>query len=277
VTDQPSTLTTPARNGRTRIIDTFAAYVRIDVVEDLMFPATLAFRYVAVLVPVFLYLFQADFLDARTRYPGTLIGISVAAALQDGLTGVTARLQFAQERGTLETYLVEPVPWLLIPIAMNIWRSVMGMVTAGLMLTMGCLAGGVRIDVANLPAFVLVLVLGMAACNAVGLLAASFLVLFKRGDPIIVLYGLAASLLGGALFSINVLPGWLRWMSYLVPHAYVISAERELLDPASAGGGIPLGAALVSLVVFCVAGLSVGLNLFHRTLQYARRIGVLST
>jgi ABC-2 type transport system permease protein len=263
--------------SKTSVRDTFAAYLRLDIVEDLMFPASVAFRYVAVLVPVVVYLFQAQFLHAQALYTSTLIGISVAAALQDALTGFTARLQFAQERGTLETYLVEPVPWRLIPIAMNVWRSVMGMVTAGLMLGVGCLLGGARINIAGLPAFVLVLVLGVAACNAVGLLAASFMVLFKRGEPIIALYGLAASFLGGALFSIDVLPGWLRWMSYLVPHAYVISAERVLLDPTSHGGGISLRTALISLVVFCIVAFTAGLALFNRSLEYARKIGVLST
>lgn len=266
------------RRGAVRTgIGTFTAYLRLDIIEDLMFPVSTALRFVAVFVPVFLYLFQAEFLGAQQQYTATLIGISVAAALQESLTAFTSRLQSAQERGTLETYLVEPVPWRLIPLAMNVWRSLMGMVIAGLMLAMGCLVGGAQINVANLPAFVLVLLLGVAACNGVGLFAASFLILFKRGEPVIMLYGLAASLLGGALFSIDVLPGWIRWMSYLVPHAYVISAERELLDPASTGAGIPLVPALISLVVFCVIAFTLGLALFDRALQYARRIGVLST
>lgn len=260
---------------RTRVIDVFAAYLRIDIIEDSMFPASTALRYVVVVFPVFLYLFQADYLGARDKYTSTLIGISVAAALQDALTGFTVRLQGAQERGVLETYLVEPVPWRLIPIAMNVWRSLTGMVVAGLMLGVGCLVGA-RITIAGLPMFVLVLMLGIAACNAVGVLAASFLVLFKRGEPVISLYGVAAAFLGGALFTINVLPPWLRWMSYLVPHAYVISAEREQLDPGS-GGGISVGTALVSLVLFCAVAFTVGLWLFNRALQYARRIGVLST
>jgi len=267
----------PRRGAVRTALGTFNAYLRLDIVEDMMFPVSTALRFVAVVIPVFLYLLQAEFLGAQEQYTATLIGISVAAALQEALTAFTSRLQAAQERGTLETYLVEPVPWRLIPLAMNVWRSLMGMVIAGLMLAMGCLVGGANINVANLPAFVLVLLLGVAACNGVGLFAASFLVLFKRGEPVIMLYGLAASLLGGALFSIDVLPGWIRWMSYLVPHAYVISAERQLLDPASSGAGIPLVPALVSLIVFCLVAFTVGLSLFDRALQYARRIGVLST
>jgi ABC-2 type transport system permease protein len=272
-----ATIDPQRHTGARAAFGTFVAYLRFDIVEDLTFPAATALRYLTVFIPVFLYLFQAEFLGAREQYLGTLIGISVAAALQDALTAFTARLQVAQERGTLETYLVEPASWRLIPLAMNVWRSLNGMVVAGLMLAMGCLVGGVDVKASNLPWFVLVLALGVVACNGVGLFAASFLVLFKRGDPVTLLYGLAASLLGGALFSIDVLPSWIRWMSYLVPHAYVISAERELLDPATSGGGIALTTALVCLVVFCLIAFTAGLHLFGKVLELARKIGVLST
>jgi ABC-2 type transport system permease protein len=102
-------------------------------------------------------------------------------------------------------------------------------------------------------------------------------VLFKRGEPILAAYGLIASLLGGALFSIDVLPLWIRWASYLVPHAYVISASRSLLVPGYSGGGISLGPAMIALLLFCGVGLFVALRLFDRALEYARRAGLLIT
>ena len=82
--------------ARTRVRATFAAYLRLDVIEDMMFPTSTAFRYVAVFVPVFMYMFQVEFLHARAQYTATLVGISVAAALQDALSGFTTRLQIAQ-------------------------------------------------------------------------------------------------------------------------------------------------------------------------------------
>ena len=69
----------------------------------------------------------------------------------------------------------------------------------------------------------------MTACNVIGMLAAGCLILFKRGDPVIMFYGLSASVLGGALFPVSALPEWIRWASYLVPHTYVITAVRNLL------------------------------------------------
>ncbi len=264
------------RGRRKKLYDTFSAYMRMDIIEDRMFPLSTGMRYLAVLIPVVMYFFQADFLGARAQYGATLVGISVAAGLMDALTGFTARLQFAQERGTLETYLVEPVSWRLIPIAMNVWRSLTGVLVSMLMLLVGY-ALGANIELAHLPMFMVVLFLGMAACNAVGVFAASFLVLFKRGEPVIALYGMAAAVLGGSLFPISTLPEWIRWASYLVPHAYVITAARAILLTDPPAGQMSVGTACAGLIVFCLVAFGVGLWLFERTLQYARRAGVLST
>jgi ABC-2 type transport system permease protein len=248
----------------------------MDVIEDRMFPMSTTLRYVVVLVPVLMYYFQADFLGTGDQYATILVGVIVAAGLQDALTGFTSRLQMAQERGTLETYLVEPVSWRLIPVAMNVWRSITGMLLSVLMLGLGCVLGA-DINLAGIPAFLVILVLGMVACNAVGVFAASFLVLFKRGEPVIALYGVAAAFVGGSLFAISVLPGWIRWTSYLVPHSYVISAARGVLVRNPPPGEMGALTACCALIVFCAVAFSIGLWLFEQTLQFARRSGVLST
>ncbi|WBB69603.1 ABC transporter permease [Micromonospora sp. WMMD812] len=256
-------------------LDTCAAYVRIDLVEERMFPLTTILRYAAVVFPVLLYFFQGTFLNATDAFVFMLIGASVTTGFQDALTALTNRLQFAQERGTLETYLVEPVPWALIPIAMNIWRTVTGTVMACFMVAFGCLLGA-RIEWRAIPFALLIFLVGIAACNAIGTLAASFIILFKRGEPVIMLYSLAAAVLGGTLFPISVLPDWIRWVSYLVPHSYVISAERQLLMANPPAEGLSPLTSLLVLVGFCMAMFAVGLVVFDRSLKLARKLGILS-
>lgn len=270
-------VTVNRRSWLRKAMDTVEAYVRIDLVEERMFPASTMLRYLAVVFPVLLYYFQTSFLGTGKQvFVLTLTGIAITAGLQDALTGLTARLQFAQERGTLETYLVEPVPWALIPLAMNIWRSVTGGAMACLMVGIGC-ALGAPIRVSAIPLALVVLALGIAACNAIGTLAASFLILFKRGEPVIMIYGLAAGVLGGALFPTTVLPSWIRWMSYLVPHSYVINAERQLLMTDPPAGGMSPGLSILVLLGFCAVTFTVGLAVFDRSLNVARKWGILST
>jgi ABC-2 type transport system permease protein len=259
-----------------KVMDTLEGYIRIDLVEERMFPAATVLRYLAVVFPVLLYYFQSTYLKmGNDVFMVMLIGIAVTAGLQDALTGLTGRLNFALERGTLETYLVEPVPWALIPVAMNIWRSFTGGVLAVVMVGVGLALGG-RVEVSSIPLALLVLFLGIVACNAVGTFAAAFIVLFKRGEPVVMLYGLAASVVGGALFPIGVLPDWIRWISYLVPHSYVISAERQLLLATPPAGEMPAATSIAILAGFCVVTFALGLFIFDRSLRLARRLGILS-
>lgn len=251
------------------------AFTRLDVVEEITYPLAAAFRWVSILFPVTVYFFQARFLGASDSYAATLIGVAVAYALQNALTGFGSRLQVAQDRGTFETLLVEPVPWRLVPLAMNIWRTSTGLVGTAIMLVVGALLGA-ELRPAGIPALLGLLVLGVLAANAVGLLSASLLVLAKRSDPVLALYGLVASLLGGTLFSIEVLPPWLRIFSWAVPHTYVISAAREVLMVEPVEGGMSLTTAVTGLVIFNLVVFGSGSVLFGRSLQYARRMGLLS-
>jgi ABC-2 type transport system permease protein len=265
------------RRGRFRkVVDTLEGYIRIDLVEERMFPATTIMRYLAVAFPVLLYYFQSTFLAMSEQvFLMMIIGTAVIAGLQDALTGLTSRLNFAMERGTLETYLVEPVPWALIPVAMNIWRSFTGAVLACVMVGMGVLLGA-PIETGAIPLALLVLFLGILACNALGSFAAAFIVLFKRGEPVVALYSLAAAVLGGALFPIEVMPVWIRWMSYLVPHSYVINAARQLLMAEPPPAEVSAGWSIAILAVFCVVTFVAGLYVFDRALRLARRLGILS-
>ena len=254
----------------------FAAYLRIDIIEERMFPLSSVMRYTSVVIPVVTYFFMAEYQGTEKQYPTILIGIAVAFGLQDALIGFTSRLTFAQERGILETYLVEPVSWWLIPVAMNLWRTAMGITVTLVMLLVGW-GLGADLDMANFAIFMVILLLGVLACNAVGVFAASFLVVFKRGEPVISVYGMLAAFLGGSFFAISVLPGWIRWASYLIPNTYAISAARSTLIPGHAHGDANVVVACLVLAGFSLFAFTVGLRVFHRSLQYARRTGILST
>ena len=259
-----------------KVLNTVEAYVRIDLVEERMFPATSIMRYIAAVFPVLLYYFQSSFLAISGQlFVVMIVGTAVVAGLQDALTALTSRLNFAMERGTLETYLVEPVPWALIPVAMNVWRSCTGALLACFMVAVGWLLGA-PIQGSGVPGALLVLFLGIIACNALGTFAASFIVLFKRGEPVVMLFSLATAVLGGALFPINVLPEWIRWASHLIPQTYVISAIRQLLIADVPPDGLSVGSSIGILAAFSVVSFTAGIFVFDRALRLARRLGILS-
>lgn len=260
----------------------FAAFTRLAMIEDLSYPMSIVFQQLALIIPVFLYFFVARLFDQGAGhgsvvdyYSYVAIGVSVAALLQAALASFGNLLQYAQDRGTFETLLIEPVPWVLLPIVMTVWHVLLGLFGSALMLLIS-LALGAHYRLAGLPAFVVLLFLGVLATIAIGLISSSLMVLAKRSAPVLTLYGLAASIFAGTLFPIRLIPPWLRWISYLVPHTYVIEAARQVLMPVPPEVAFSLATAVRGLLVFNALAFLTGLVLFSRSLQYSRKMGLLS-
>lgn len=259
------------------------AYTRLEVIEDLSYPLSIVFQQVTSVFPVVLWFFVARLFEQAGRatqvggdyYTFVVVGLSVSVVLQMALSGFGRRLESAQKQGTLETMLVEPIAWMAVPFAMNVWRVLLGSIDCVLMLTIGLFLGA-HYRMAGLLPFAAIAILGILAATGIGTLSASVQVLAKRSQPVVALYGLAASLLGGALFPVETLPTWLRALSYAVPHRYAIGAARAVIMETPPDSAMNFSEAAVALVVFNAVVVTLGFFLFSRSLQYGRRLGLLS-
>jgi ABC-2 type transport system permease protein len=273
-------MTDMKRTQRVKSTSIMAAFLRMDFIEDISYPMSLILHELGILVPVLVYYFVGDLVGDAPEvgadyFTFATIGLIVSTILQGALSGFGGALQRAQNRGTFETLLVEPVPWTFLPFAMNIWRIVDSFVSSFLIFLIG-LALGANYIMSGLPQFLVLIVLGVLASTAIGILSASLMLLAKRSQPVLTLYGLAASLLAGAVFSVDQLPTWLRWASYLLPHTYVINSARAVLMDDPGTFSIPFGTAVIALIAFNIVVFGLGLWLFTRSLQYARKMGMLS-
>jgi len=257
-----------------------SAFLRMDIIEDVSYPLSLILGELGVVAPLFISYFIGELVPSSPEigsdyFTFAVIGLCVSTILQAALGGFGGSLQRAQNRGTFETLLVEPVPWIFLPFAMNLWRVILGFIGGTLIFLIGW-ALGAEYVFSGIPAFVLLLILGVCASMGIGILAASLMVLAKRSQPVLTLYGLAASLLAGALFSVDQLPPFLRALSWAIPHTYVINAARTVLMEDPGSFSISFGGASIALTLFNVVVFTIGLWLFHRSLQYARKMGMLS-
>jgi ABC-2 type transport system permease protein len=57
-------------------------------------------------------------------------------------------------------------------------------------------------------------------------LSAATILWLKKGDPLAWVLGGMGTMLGGAYFPVDVLPGWLRQVSFLIPITYSLDALR---------------------------------------------------
>ena len=109
----------------------------------------------------------------------------------------------------------------------------------------------------------------MSSKSAVKLLA-------RRTDPIITVYTIAAQLLAGVFYPLDVFPQPLQTVARFLPDTYAIAAMRRLLLPDSASlTGPSVNEALIVLVAFNVVLFPVAIWSFRRSLDFGRRVGVL--
>jgi ABC-2 type transport system permease protein len=108
----------------------------------------------------------------------------------------------------------------------------------------------------------------------VGILASALVLAFRTTGPLPGLVLSVSGLLGGVYFPPDVVPSWLRWVSWFVPLTYGLrSIRRSLL------GGAPLSASAFDLAVLAVAIvvlMTVSLAAFGWALRYAKRVGTLA-
>ena len=105
-----------------------------------------------------------------------------------------------------------------------------------------------------------ILVLTILSASSFGIMAASFIMVLKRGDPITWMFNSASALLGGVYFPVTVLPEWLQKVSLLLPTTHALKAMRlTLLKGASA---MDVAGEIGALCVFCVVLLPLSLFVF---------------
>lgn len=251
------------------------AFFRLGLQQELSYPLGFVTSQLSAVVPAIIFFFVAQSVDRPDYFTFVLVGMIGSKFLDAAMRGFSTEIDVAINRGWLEMFLVEPVHWRMLPISMVQWRTVQGTFNALLLALIGIMLGA-RFTWTQLPMVVLIVLFGFIAGLAIGTLSASLKVLAKSGDPILFLYGLAAQVFGGVFFPIDTLPSQLRWISWLIPHTYVVAAMRGALTPgATVDSGMPTGQALLALIVFCAILFPMSMWLYGRALQYGRKLGVL--
>src|SRR5690349_22145003 len=107
----------------------------------------------------------------------------------------------------------------------------------------------------------------LLAFSGLGILSASYLLIFKRGNPAKWLFLGISSVAGGMLFPVSVLPGWLQPVAHLNPVTYGLEAMRSAL--LGGAGVAALGRPLGILLLFAVVLLPLSMAAFAWSLRRA--------
>ena len=202
-----------------------------------------------------------------------LIGLAFSGYFGVGLRSFANNLREAQTTGTLEAMLLTPTRLSTVILSSSLYDYGYVTVQVFVYLLLGSLIFGVQLN-GNLPAAIVILALTIVAMTSLGIVAASFIMVLKRGDPVTWVFNSMTLLLGGVYYPVELLPNWLQALSRLLPITYALEAMRQaLLLDASFQELLPN---IVALAIFCVLLVPLSLLAFRLAVHRAKVEGSLA-
>jgi ABC-2 type transport system permease protein len=242
----------------------------VEIVEALFGTAT--FYYVARLVdsPTV----QNELPQGGSYFGFSLIGIIFLDYLNAALNTFDNSLVEARDTGTLEHVLVTQTSLPLLLGGSAIYPFVSTTLRVAIYIAWGAILFGFPLGAANWPGVLAVMIASLLAFSGLGILSASYVLLFKRGNPAKWLFLGITSLTSGTLFPVGVLPGALQFLARLNPVTYSLDAMRSAL--LSGVSIIALWRPLLVLLGFAVVLLPISMGIFSWSLKLTKATGTLT-
>src|SRR6266704_3279759 len=205
-----------------------------------------------------------------------LTGLAVLNYFMTGFSSLANAIRQEQMQGTLESVLMTPISVPTVIVASSAWDFVEATFYASLYLVFGWLLFDVHYRGSFLLAL-LFLVLTTMVLSCLGILSASFAMVFKRGDPFGVLLGTGSALFSGVFFPTQLISQYagagVGNISRILPPTYGLDGIRRVLiegqDLSQVRGPF------VTLLLFLAVLLPFSLWVFGRAVRRAKREGSL--
>jgi ABC-2 type transport system permease protein len=225
----------------------------------------------SLLMPIFFLAFLGlpmSFLPAR-EIPG-LEGVGYLNFLAPGIVGMTllfagtmsgASVIWDKEFGFLKEVLVAPVNRFSVILG----RSLGGMTTAIIQaLVIVGIAVAMGVQLSGVPGFflaILIMVLTCATFTGFGIIIATKLGNLEGFMAIMNLITFPIFLLSGAMFPVQIMPSWLKYIMYANPLTYGVDGLRGTLISVAA---FPLWLDFTVLIIVCLALATLGSYFFSK-------------
>lgn len=205
-----------------------------------------------------------------------LTGLAVLNYFTAGFQSLANSIRQEQMQGTLESVLLTPINVPTVIVASSAWDFLEATFFSFLYLFFGWVFFGVQFRGSFVLALMfLILTTVVLAC--IGILSASFAMVFKRGDPFGIFLGAGSALFSGVFFPTELLRDYagpqLSWISYMLPATYGLDGIRRVLIQGH--GLAQVTQPLLTLLVFLAVLLPLSLWVFGRAVKKAKREGSL--
>jgi len=260
-----------------------AAFLRRDLREALTYKFSFLSSITGILLSSATFYFVAKLVPAGTPSLGpfggdyfsfAVVGVAFAGLLGMFQEGLAAVVRSAQLSGTLEALLVTPVGVPTVLFGSSLYSLVFQVFRTALHIAVALAFFGLTLGRVNGAGVLAVGVLTVVCFLSVGVLSASFILVYKTGNPFSWILGSVSGLLGGVVFPVALLPPWIRWVSSLLPVTYALDGMRKsLLASAAFAEVLPDVAALAA---FDALLLPLSFVAFRLAIRKAKKDGTLA-
>lgn len=190
-----------------------------------------------------------------------------------GMGSFASQIHSEQTQGTLEAILLTPTKISTLLVSMALWNLVNAAVEMAVYLILGICVFQINFAHVNILSTLLILLLTIASFSGLGILCASFTLIFKRGNPLSWIISNAEGLISGVYFPVTILPGWLQFLAQGLPITHAIRAiELAVYRNYTI---IQLKKEIIFLSFFSLFLLPLSFAVFNYSLKKARKDGSL--
>jgi ABC-2 type transport system permease protein len=215
---------------------------------------------------------ESPFTQWRDPLAAWLTGLAVLNYFMTGFSSLANAIRSEQTQGTLEGVLMTPINIPTLVVSSSAWAFVQATFFSFLYFFFGWLFFNVHFR-GNFLLASLILLLTTLVLASVGILSASFAMVFKRGDPFGILLGTGSAIFSGVFFPTQLLGSGFGTISRLLPPTYGLDGIRRVLIEGQ--GFNEVRAPIFTLLGFLVILMPFSLWVFSRAIRRAKREGSL--
>lgn len=211
---------------------------------------------------------SAELQGAPSYFDFAVLGIIVTVVIGATTTQVGTRVRQEQLTGTLEALFIQPLTAAQVALGLVGLPFLFAMVRAAAYLAVASILLGLSASEASWAGTAIILAVTGAAMGALGIAAAAFVLVVKRGDLVIGMILFAMGFISGAVFPVSVLPEWIQPLGEIVPTRFAFDGIRAAIFEGTGWAGDALALALFAVVFVPLAILA-----FAGALSWTKRQG----
>jgi ABC-2 type transport system permease protein len=201
-----------------------------------------------------------------------VVGIAFSSFFASVMGACAAAVRQEQLAGTLDVLLTVPAPPSVLALGLCLWPVTLAAAQTVLYIVLGILMFHIGLARANVAGAAVIVALTAVLSGALGLLAAAFVLLFRRTEPLTgAMVGIGA-VLGGVFYPPEILPARAQFLAQFVPLTPALRGLR--LAVVRGADFTALASPVVVLLLWCGIAVPGSMIVARAALAEARRSGI---